>query len=264
MFDTHCHLNSVEYPPDITPIVNSAREVGVKYFLIPGFDLKTSYKAVDIASDFENVFCAVGFHPTKDIEKVGFDLILSELNTMLDKNPEIKAVGEVGLDYYRFISPSRIQNQLLIEALKLSIKHDKSVILHNRQAAENVLEVLELMGPKNFSGKLVFHCCEANLDILKFAEKHCVYIGVDGDITYDSAKQEFIKKVPLELLVVETDSPYLMPEPLRSDHPRPAFNEPKNIKYIVAKVAEIKGLSVEKVIGQTTNNALSLFAIEGI
>jgi TatD DNase family protein len=259
VFDTHCHLNSIEFPPDITPIVNSAREVGVKYFLIPGFDIKSSGKAIDIASNFENIYPAVGIHPTKNLENISE--LVAQLSHLLEKNTSIIAVGEIGLDYYRFVSPSRIQKQLLEEALKLSIKHDKTVILHNRQAAEDVLAVLEKMGPKNFSGKLVFHCCEANSDILKFAEKHCLYMGVDGDVTYDSTKQDFIKKVPLELLVVETDSPYLMPEPMRSMKPRPPYNEPKNVKLVVSKVAEIKGLSVDKVIFQTTSNGLALFNI---
>jgi TatD DNase family protein len=264
VFDTHCHLNSIEFPDDLVPIINSARENDVKYFLVPGFEIKSSQKANEIAEDFENVYSAVGFHPTKDIEKIGFEEIISELNSLLEQHQGISAIGEVGLDYYRFVSPSRIQKKLLEASLKLSIKYDKSVILHNRQAADDVLTVLRNMGAENFSGKLVFHCCEPNLDLLKFAEKHTYFIGVDGDITYDLTKQSFIQKVPLELLVVETDSPYLLPEPFRSAKPKPAYNEPKNIKYIVTKVAEIKKLPVEKIIQETTYNALGLFSVKSI
>lgn len=261
MFDTHCHLNSIEFPDDLTGIITSARQSGVNYFLIPGFDLESSRKAIEISTVFENIYSAVGIHPTKNLGGLDINQIIFDISKLIEKHNKIKAIGEIGLDYYHFVSPSRVQKLFLVELLKMSVKSGLAIIIHNRQAGEDLLPLLANMGSGNFSGKLVFHCCEANWDILKFAEKNKCYIGVDGDITYEPLKQNFIRKVPLELLLVETDSPFLTPEPIRSAKIKPKYNEPKNLVLIAEKVAEIKNVSIEKIKQETTNNARNLFGI---
>ncbi|MEK7079220.1 MAG: TatD family hydrolase, partial [Patescibacteria group bacterium] len=185
------------------------------------------------------------------------------------------AVGEVGLDkhYYQntkyadyTISPEfiNLQKELLVAQIKLAIQHKKSLILHNREAKKEFLEVMRKNWNEGLAYKTVFHCCEADKDLLSFAKEHHIFIGVDGDVTYDLQKQEFVKTIPLDLLVLETDSPYLLPEPLRSKKMflpagRQVPNEPKNIPFIALCISEIKGVSINQLIDTTTENAKRLF-----
>jgi len=183
--------------------------------------------------------------------------------------PKVVAVGEVGLDRHiyqktkyrnyqideKFIG---LQKQLFIEQIKLAIKYEKSLIIHSREAAGEMLAILgESSLTTPLTGHIVFHCCEANDRLVEFALNHHIYIGVDGDVTYSKSKQEFVKKVPLELLVLETDSPFLLPEPLRSQKIYP--NEPKNLLLIAEKIAELKKTSIKHLIEATTENAKKLF-----
>jgi len=150
----------------------------------------------------------------------------------------------------------------------LAIKYDKSLILHNREAREDILEVLREMWDKKLEGRTVFHCCEPDMELLEFAKKHKMFIGIDGDVTYwkkklfgfAQSKQEFIKKVPLEMLVLETDSPFLIPE-LSGSRSWTRYNEPKNIVLIAEFVAKLKNVSINRLIDTTTENAKKLFKI---
>ncbi len=141
--------------------------------------------------------------------------------------------------------------------ITLALLHNKRLILHNRQAKADLLAVLDSVWDRKLEGRTVLHCCEPDLELLDFAKEHKIYIGVDGDITYDSAKADFIVSVPLNILVLETDSPYLLPEPLRSQKKFP--NTPVNLELIAQKVADVQHISVDEVKKITTNNAMALF-----
>ena len=194
-------------------------------------------------------------------------------------NPKVVAVGEVGIDrhiYQKTKYPDykieeefvKLQKIILIEQIKLSIKYDKSLVLHNREAKADMIEVLNNIWDKKLEGRSVFHCCEPDFELLNFAKDHKMFIGVDGDITYYKEKsfgfaqdkQEFIKTVPLEMLVLETDSPFLNPEPNRAKEGG-TNNEPKNIKVIAEFIAKLKGITVDEVAKITTNNARRLFSV---
>ena len=179
------------------------------------------------------------------------------------------AIGEVGIDrhiYQKTKYPDykieeefvELQKIFLKEQIKLAIKHKKSLILHNREAKKDMLGLLESVWDKKLEGRTVFHCCEPDFELLEFAKKHKMFIGVDGDITYYKEKQEFIKTIPLEMLVFETDSPFLNPEPLRKKE-RGTNNEPKNIKIIAEYIASLLHCSTDSLSKQATENARKLF-----
>ena len=258
MFNTHCHLNLPEFANTFGDVIRSGRESGITHFMIPAIDLPTSKKAIEIADNFVNVFCAVGYHPTIDLEKINLDASMVKLEELL-ANPKIKAIGEIGLDYYRYTSPASIQKKFFKSQLEVAIKNDKSVIVHNRAADSDIVSIIESVWSEHFEKRLVLHCITPNSTIFDFAKKKNIFIGLDGNLTYDKDKLEFAKNFPLGLIVLETDSPYLTPEPLKSRHIFP--NEPKNLVYVTQKLAEIKQLSVDEVIAKTTINAKLLFAI---
>lgn len=259
MFDTHCHLNLLFFEEKYFEVIEKARKEGVSHFLIPGVNIETSKRAIEIAQTFNNVYAAVGIHPTEKLDEYDLDKTIFQLEELITASDRVVAVGEIGLDYYHLNTPARIQKEFLKEQLKLAIKHDKAIILHSRHSSEDIIPVLKEVGLDNIKGKTVFHCCEPIQELLGFAVKNRIYIGVDGDVTYDTEKAEFIKKVPEGLLVLETDSPFLTPEPIRSHNNNTDNNEPKYIKYIAEKVSEIKNIEIDDLRTITTNNANRLF-----
>lgn len=313
MFDTHCHLNFKVFRKNLSEVIERARKVGVNYFVVPGTDLESSKRAVEIAEKYDGVYAAVGIHPhhtyeilnkkseilnsklqinhndlnsnnqnkkVSDLKNLGFEnylelrhsnleFILKNIEGLLS-NPKVVAVGEIGLDKHQY-TKTKYQNyrvnselvegqkELLIKQIKLASKYKKSVILHNRGATEEILKLLTT----NYyllTTNIVFHCCEPDERLLEFAIKHNIFIGVDGDVTYIEDKQEFVKRIPLELLVLETDSPFLLPEPLRSQKNR-LFNGPKNLPLIAEFIAKVKNVSINQLIDTTEKNAKTLFSI---
>jgi TatD DNase family protein len=262
MFDTHCHLNLPFFDKNYFDVIEKARNEGVSNILIPGVDIKTSKKAIEIAQSFNHVYAAAGIHPTVNLEEDDLAKNIFQLEELISSSDRVVAVGEIGLDYYHLNTPARIQKLFLKEQFKLAIKYDKAIILHSRHSSEDIIPVLNEVGLENIKGKTVFHCCEPIKELLNFSIKNRIYIGVDGDVTYDNEKAEFIKQVPLDLLILETDSPYLTPEPIRSHNIDKDNNEPKYIKYIAQKVADIKGIGVERLKKVTSDNAFRFFNIQ--
>lgn len=273
LFDTHCHLNFKTFDNQHEDVVKRADDAGVKYIVVPGTSYESSKKAIDIARGFERVYAAVAIHPHHIFEIVenrndpdGIKTNLDKIESLLD-NPKVVAVGEAGIDrhMYRktkyrdykveeeFIS---LQKTFLREQVKLAVKYGKSLILHNREAKKEFIELIAEYWDSKLEYRTVFHCCEPEPELLEFARAHKLFIGVDGDVAYTPEKQEFIRNVPLDILVLETDSPFLSPD-------RKFPNEPKNITIIARHVADIKGLTVNEVSKKTTENAKKLFKIEG-
>ncbi|MFA6532476.1 MAG: TatD family hydrolase [Patescibacteria group bacterium] len=275
-FDTHCHLNFGAFDGRVGEIVDRAKQAGVNQIVIPGTDIPTSEKAIAIAEEFEGVYAAVGIHPhhvfeiyNKARDRKFFDgkqqtvkNLVPSLSTLLS-HPKVVAIGEVGIDrhiYQKTKYPDYkieeefvdLQKEFLIEQIKLVHKYKKSLIFHNREAKKDFLELLTTNYLLLTDYSSVFHCCEPDLELLEFAKKHKIFIGVDGDIFYKKDKQEFIKKVPLEMLVLETDSPFLSPD-------QKFGNEPKNIKIIAEFIAQLLNCSVDELAKQTTKNAEKLF-----
>ncbi|MFA6081311.1 MAG: TatD family hydrolase [Patescibacteria group bacterium] len=277
-FDTHCHLNFGTFNGRVEEIVDRARQAGVDQIVIPGTDVPTSEKAVAIAEKFEGVFAAVGIHPHHVFEvfKARKQNFLSQRGPFLESeknsisslsklltNPKVVAIGEVGIDrhiYQKTKYPDykieeefiELQKIFLKEQIKLAIKHNKSLILHSREAKNDMLGLLESVWDRKLEGRTVFHCCEPDSELLEFAKEHKMFVGVDGDVIYYKEKQEFIKNVQMEMLVLETDSPFLSPD-------RKFSNEPKNIKIIAEFIASLLNCSIDSLKKQTTENAKRLF-----
>lgn len=288
MFDTHAHLNFSRFKNNLNEVIRVAKNCDVNQIIIPGTDFETSEKALKIAEENKDMYAAVGIHPhhlfkfkvpAPDGERNAKFKIENEIK-LIEKlliNNKVVAVGEVGVDRHIYEQTKYenytinnnfmdLQKDLLKLQIELAIKYKKSLILHNREAKSDLLDVLNNIFVPDLEGRTVFHCCEPDDDLLKYAINHDIYIGVDGDITYDKQKQEFVKKVPLEILVLETDSPYLLPEPLRSQKlylpaGRQGPNEPKNLPLIGEFIADLKNISTKKLIEKTTENAKKLFSI---
>jgi TatD DNase family protein len=186
------------------------------------------------------------------------------------KNPKVVAVGEIGIDrhiyqitkYEDYVISDRfidLQKKVFEKQMLLAIEYNKSLVIHNREAKDDVLILLEKNWNDSLRNKTVLHCCEADEELLDYAIKRDIYIGVDGDVTYSKKKQRFIEKVPLERLVIETDSPYLTPEPIRQVARFP--NVPTNLKDIVEKVADVKNIPSQDIVEITTKNAKELFSL---
>jgi len=280
-FDTHCHLNFEAFDGRVDKVVDEANKVSVNMIVIPGTDIPTSKKAVTIAEKYEGIYAAVGIHPHHIFEyqkskiqssndKLDIQEELKDIEKLL-ANQKVVAIGEIGIDRHYYLKTKHqdyqvnkefvdLQIKFFLEQIKLAYKYKKSLIFHNREAKKDILDILINHGSLIPDHSSVFHCCEPDIELLEFAKKHKMFIGVDGDITYNREKQEFIKAVPLEMLVLETDSPFLNPEPNRSKEGG-TKNEPKNIPLITKFIASSLHCPVDSLMEQTTKNARRLFKI---
>ncbi len=263
-------------------MINNAKTAGVNYFVIPGTDIESSKRAIEIAEKYDGIYAAVGIHPHHVFEiqercaKEGFcePLQLIEVRELgkikgLLASKKVVAVGEIGIDRHRYQKTKyngykvdeifiEYQKAFLRAQIKMAMQYKKSVILHNREATDDILEIVnEQTIVKALKDRVVFHCCEPSEKLLDFAIQHNIFIGVDGDATYSREKMEFVKKIPLELLVLETDSPFLLPEPLRTQRQFP--NEPKNLSVVAECITKLMNVSINQLIDTTTENAKKLF-----
>ena len=208
-----------------------------------------------------------------NIKKFSFASDLDKIKNLL-KNKKVVAIGEVGIDrhiYQKTKYPDYkieeefvdLQKKFFLEQVKLAYKYKKGLIIHNREAKKEVLDILTTNYQLLTTHSAVFHCCEPDPELLEFAKKHRMFIGVDGDITYYKEKQDFIKTVPLEMLVLETDSPFLTPRLrlAKGETSARQNNEPKNIPLIAEFAAKLKDVSINRLIETTTENARRLFKI---
>lgn len=252
LFDTHTHINTKKYENILNKTISNAKENGVNKILAVGMDLETSKQAIKIANEYNEVYATVGIHPAYVNESNHLEL------DSLYKNEKVVAVGEIGLDFYWTIENKELQLKVFEEQILKAIKLNLPVIIHTRNSFDETYEIV-----KKYQGKLtgVFHCFSSDLkDAIKTIELG-LYIGIDGPITFKNKNKELInivENIDLKHILIETDSPYLTPEPFRGK-----MNEPANVKYVAEKIAEIKNISLEEVIKQTTINANKLFKIRG-
>ena len=254
IFDTHCHLNSEELLPRIEEILESARKIGVDKFLIIGWNKESSLKAIELAHQYEGLYAAIGFHPT-DIDGVS-DEDYNEVMSHVD-DPKVVAIGEIGLDYHWVKDPVQREKQKewFIKQIDFANLHKKPISIHNREAFEDCLKILKEHKPE-YSG--VMHCYSGSVELLDDVLKLGLYIGLDGPLTFTNAKtpKEVCEKVPLDRLLVETDSPYLSPHPLRG-----TVNEPKNIALVIDEITRLKGLSKKHILDVIYQNSCKLFNV---
>ena len=254
IFDTHCHLNSEELYSRLDEVLESARKVGVNKFLIVGWDKESSLLAVKLAHQYDEMYAAIGFHPC-DIDGVtdeDYNEVMSHIN-----DPKVVAVGEIGLDYHwvKDMVQREKQKEWFIKQINFANEHKKPISIHNREAFEDCLKILKEHRPE-YSG--VMHCYSGSVELLKDVLDLGLYIGLDGPLTFTNAKtpKEVCEVVPLDRLLVETDSPYLSPHPLRG-----TVNEPKNIALVIDEITRIKGLSKKHILDVIYDNSCKLFHV---
>jgi TatD DNase family protein len=250
LIDTHVHLEMREFDPDRGAVVQRAKGSGIGIITV-GIDLDSSARAVELAEGF-GLYAAVGVHPheakryTPDLERA-----LARLEE-LARAPRVVALGEIGLDYYRNYSPREDQLRVFHAQLELAARLDKPVIVHDRQADEDILAGLGRAGVRG-----VVHSFSSGLEVAQGLLGLGLYLGFSGPVTFPKARQQYVvKHVPLERLLLETDAPFLTPLPHRGKR-----NEPSYLRYIARAVAKLTGLALEKVAEQTTRNAIALFAL---
>ncbi len=250
LIDTHCHLFYDDLKNDLDIVLNRANELGVNRFICVGTNMEDSRECLGLAERYENIYASIGVHPhdAKDAPKDYLDQI-ADLITF----PKMIALGEIGLDYFRNISEPDIQQNVFREQLALAQRLQKPVIFHNRDADADVLKILSEF--PDVTG--VAHCFSSDLKTAKTFIDLGFYISFSGNLTYkNSHLPDVAKELPLEKLLVETDSPYLSPVPYRG---KP--NEPGRTRFVAEKLAEIHGVTLEIIAEKTTTNAESLFSL---
>lgn len=269
--DTHCHLNFPQYDADRAMVVGNAKKAGVKQFINPGVDLFSSNQAIELArKDPGVIFASVGIHPhdaQHDPDVTDLEKLLSGSPSRSQKPPgrwpkdsfqvnKVVSIGECGLDYHQYIGEQALgkkdkQKRLFDEQLRLALKHDLPVIMHCRDAYEDFFDVLDSL-PRAPRG--VIHCFSGGLQDLRIAQMRKLFVGIDGNVTYSKHLWSIVPHIPLSMMLLETDAPFLPPEPFRGQR-----NEPKHISFVAKKIAQLLSIAVEKVEEATTHNANTLF-----
>jgi len=251
--DTHCHLHFDQFDNDREKVIQRAIQNKVESIITIGTDVLSSKKALDLAQKFAIVYAAAGIHPNDSATVSESDV--TEIENLI-KDRKILALGEIGLDYYRLMSPKEQQIRIFRLQIEVAKKMQKPVIVHNREAHEDLLKILVEEKIHHIGG--VLHSFSGSESFLESALKQHLYISFTGVITFkNSHYYKLIDRVPLDQILLETDSPFLAPVPFRGRR-----NEPSYLKYTAEKIAKIKGLSLEKLAQVSSENARTLFRFD--
>jgi len=259
--DTHCHLDFDRFAEDREAVVERASETGLVRILNPAIDLETAKHAVRLAERFPMVFAAVGLHPNSAVE--WSDSLLDDFRQLCG-HEKVVAIGEIGLDYYWDDAPPDVQQRVFRRQLSLAAEVSLPVVIHNRDATEDVLSFLLAWqaglaeaGHPLAERPGVMHSFSADEAAAQRAIGANFYIGITGPVTFKNAPdlQALVGSLPLERLLIETDAPFLTPHPFRGKR-----NEPARVRLVAEKIAELRGMAVEDVIAVTGENARRLFA----
>ena len=253
LFDTHAHLNADQYNEDLTEVIERALAEGVSRIVVVGFDRPTIEKAMELAEQYEFIYASVGWHPVDAIDMKDEDLLWIE---ELASHPKVVALGEMGLDYYWDKSPKDIQQQVFRKQIQLAKKVKLPIIIHNRDATADIVEILKEEGASEVGG--IMHCFSGSPETARECIAMNFYISLGGPVTFKNARKpkEVAEAIPLDKLLIETDCPYLAPHPYRGKR-----NEPSYVKLVAEQIAEIKQISLEDVAKATTENAKKIFGI---
>jgi TatD DNase family protein len=253
LIDSHCHLEMEDFDGDRDGVIARALEQGVDYIVTVATTIPDAQKALEIARKHEPVYVAMGIHPheVKDIQAGDYDRLRS-----LAGEEKVVGFGEIGLDFYRNHSPRQVQLDRFRELLRIGKELGLPIIIHDRDAHQETLKILE--EEKNGSWKGVFHCFSGDADMARRVVEMGFYISIPGTVTFKKSEiqQEVVRRIPLEKILLETDAPYLTPEPHRGKR-----NEPAYVRHTAEKIAALKGLSIADVGRITSLNVKRLFGI---
>jgi TatD DNase family protein len=254
LIDSHCHLEMPDFRKDLEGVLQKAAESGIGYMFTVGTEKRDWARALEIAKTHPSVYAILGVHPhhAKEIDDQTYPILRK-----LCREEKVKAYGEIGLDFFRNLSPREVQVERFREQIGLARELGLPIVVHDRDAHRETLEILKSEKAEEDAG--IIHCFSGDYDMATKCLEMGFLISIPGSITFKNAGefQDVVRRLPLESLLVETDAPYLTPVPFRGKR-----NEPSYVRYTAQKVAEIKGLSIEKVAEATTENALRVFRME--
>lgn len=248
MVDTHSHIYK-EYYDDIETVIN---HMGNNIIIVSGTNTENNKEVIELCKKYKNVYGTLGLHPEEieTITEASFSFIEEHINDY-----KIVGIGEIGLDYHYKEDNKKKQKEVFIRQLDIALKYSKPVIIHSRDAIHDTYDII-----KNYKNmKKVIHCYSGSLEMaLEFIKINCK-LGIGGVLTFKNSKklENVVKNIDIKHLLLETDSPFLTPEPFRG---KP--NEPCNIIYVAKKIAEIKNIYIDEVLSITTNNAISQFDLD--
>ena len=255
-FDTHAHYDDEKFKEDREEVLDKIYDAGVTKCINMGCDIKSSKKAIEIAQNYEHIYCGVGLHP-EEIPQNEEEMLktLSQIKELATKNKKVVAIGEIGLDYYWRQDNKELQKEVFIKQIGLANELKLPVSIHTRDAIDDMIAIIRKY--KIECGG-VLHCCPFNRELVKHGLENGLYIGFGGTSTFKSSKnaKEIVNMVPNDRILIETDSPYLSPEPKRGTR-----NDSSNLKYVVEKLAEYKEIEPEQMANITYENAKRLFRV---
>ncbi|MBY8914752.1 TatD family hydrolase [Bacillus sp. YC2] len=251
LFDTHAHLNAEQFDTDLEEVIERAKSEQVERIVVVGFDRPTITRAMELIEEYDFIYAAVGWHPVDAIDMTDEDLSwIKELSS----HEKVVAIGEMGLDYHWDKSPKDIQKEVFRKQIALAKEVDLPIIIHNRDATEDVVTILKEEGAEQVGG--IMHCFTGSAEVAQQCMDMNFYISFGGPVTFKNAKKpkEVAKEIPNDRLLIETDCPFLTPHPFRGKR-----NEPSYVKYVAEQLAELKGMTYEEIASITTENAKRLF-----
>ena len=278
LFDTHAHYNDEKFDNDRKQIIQDIYNSNVTMLVNAGYSVESSIKAIEIAKDYDWMFNIVGVSPNDIAESIDEidkqisnieELVKNDQNIVEDvksdtakslnivnNNRKIVAIGEIGLDYYWNKENKDLQKYAFIKQIELSNQYNLPIVIHTREAVDDTIDILK--NKIEVTKKGIFHCCPLNRELVKQGLKMGFYISFAGPVTFKNSKNanEIIQMVPLDKMVIETDSPYLAPEPHRGTR-----NDSRNVEYIAGKIANVKEMSLEDIAKITYKNAMKIFEI---
>ena len=251
LIDSHAHLDMEEFDPDRDRVIDTALSSGIKRIITIGIDVESSIAGIKLAQAYPSVLATVGIHPHNADNATREDLAQIPL---LSDNKKVVGIGEIGLDFYRDRSSRENQIDLFKQQLEIAMSLDLPVVIHARESHSDILKTLSSFKKHSLTG--VIHCFSGDYDLAKEYIAKGYYISIPGTVTYKNADQikDVAGRVPLERMLLETDSPFLAPVPYRGKR-----NEPSYIMNTALEVARIRGIPLEEVSDQTTRNVCKLF-----
>lgn len=257
-FDSHSHYNDEKFNEDREQIIKETYDAGITKFVCAGYSIKSSLQSLEISNKYEFIYSICGISPN-DIPQSEQQLWkdIDEIYKIMKENNSKKlvAVGEIGLDYYWNKENKELQKQAFIKQIELANELKLPIVIHSRDASVDTIDII-----KNYKVNKagIFHCCQLNQELVRQALELGYYISFAGPVTFKNSKNapEIIKLVPIDRILIETDSPYLSPEPHRGKR-----NDCRNVKYVAQKIADIKGCTLDEIAYKTYENAMKIFNI---
>ena len=250
-FDTHAHYNDEKFEEDRDIIIKQVQENNIKYITVVGYNIESSIKAIKIANKYDNIYATVGISPNDLKSEINLEKIEN-----LAQNKKVVAIGEIGLDYYWNKENKDLQRDIFLKQIEIANKLELPISIHTREAVYDTLDIIKNKIKVKNNG--IFHCCPLNVELIKEAIKLGFYISFSGNVTFKNSKNadKCIETVPKEKLLIETDSPYMTPEPHRGKR-----NNSIYVKLVAQKIADVKNMSLEDVAKITLENAKRIYKI---